>query len=71
MIQLPSMNPMAVGMLIAEIIILAFSFVLALRQKTAGNLKRPGWFLLYVLSINALALIIAFAEDKIVALLRQ
>ena len=69
--QLPSINPMAAGVLIAEIIILAFSLVLALRRKTAGKLKRPGVLLLCVLSINNLALIIAFALDKTGVLLHQ
>jgi len=55
---------MATGVIVAEVISLAFSLVLTLWLKTAGKLKRPGWFLLYVLSINALALIIAFAVDS-------
>ena len=70
-IKLPSMNPMATGGIVAEVISLAFSLVLTLWLKTASKLKRPGWFLLYVLSINTLALITAFAVDKIVVLLRQ
>jgi hypothetical protein len=65
------MNPMSTGVIIAEIIILAFSLVLALRRKTAVKLKRLGWFLLYVLSINVLALIISFAVDKMVVLMRR
>jgi hypothetical protein len=65
------MNPMAAGVLIAEIIMLAFSLVLTLRLKGAARLKRLVGFLLYFLLINGLALIIAFVVDKIAILIRE
>jgi uncharacterized membrane protein len=65
------MNPMAVGVLIAEVIFLAFSLILTLRLKSAARLKRLAGFLLYFLLINGVAFIIAFAVDKIVVLMRR
>jgi hypothetical protein len=62
---------MSTGVFVAEIIILVFSLLLALRRKTIGQPKRLGWFLLYFLLINALAFIIAFVVDKMVVLIRR
>ena len=65
------MNPMAICVLVAEIIIVAFSLALTLRLKSAAKLKRLVGFLLYFLLINGVALIIAFAVDKIFVLMRR
>lgn len=62
---------MSTGVFVAEIIILVFSLLLALRRKTTSRPKRLGWFLTYFLVINALAIIIAFVVDKIAVLIRR